>query len=64
MTHTVGQLMNASNGRNATLRFEKVNLSIMIQRFSDFYQRIADREADSLSLRTTRSMFRRFGLIG
>ncbi len=44
MTHTVSQLMNASSGPDAKLRFEKVDLPVMVQRFCDFYQRIADRK--------------------
>jgi two-component system, sensor histidine kinase LadS len=44
MTHTVSQLMNASPGHEVTLRLEPVDLSIMVQRFADFYQRIADRK--------------------
>jgi signal transduction histidine kinase len=44
MTHTVSQLMNASNGREARLRFEKVELPVMAQHFSAYYQRIADRK--------------------
>ena len=36
--------MNASTGPDAKLRFEKVDLPIMAQRFCKFYQRIADRK--------------------
>jgi signal transduction histidine kinase len=44
MTHTVSQLMNASTDRNAKLRFEKVDLPVLVQDFFRFYQRIADRK--------------------
>ncbi len=44
MTHTVSQLMNASTDRDAKLRFEKADLPIMVQRFINFYQRLADRK--------------------
>jgi signal transduction histidine kinase len=44
MTHTVNQLMNASTGPDAKLRFEKVDLPVMAQRFCDAYQRIANRK--------------------
>ena len=44
MTHTVSQLMNASTGPDAKLRFEKVDLPVMAQRFCDVYQRIANRK--------------------
>lgn len=44
MTHTVSQMVNAETGRDAILRFEKVELPIMAQRFRLFYQRIADQK--------------------
>ena len=44
MIHTVSQLMNASTDREAKLRFEKVDLPVMIQRFISYYQRLADRK--------------------
>ena len=44
MAHIVSQLMNASTDRNAKLRFEKVDLPIMVQRFIGIYQGIADRK--------------------
>ncbi len=44
MTHTVSQLVNAETGRDAQLRFEKVELPVMAQRFRLFYQRIADQK--------------------
>jgi len=44
MTHTVSQMVNADSGRDAKLRFEKVELPVMAQRFRLFYQRIADQK--------------------
>jgi signal transduction histidine kinase len=44
MTSLVGQLMNASTDRTAKLRFEKVDLPVMVNRFCTFYERIADRK--------------------
>jgi signal transduction histidine kinase len=44
MTHTVSQMINAETGRDPQLRFEKVELPIMAQRFRLFYQRIADQK--------------------
>ncbi len=44
MTHTVSQMVNAETGRGATLRFERVELPIMAQRFRLYYQRIADQK--------------------
>ena len=44
MTHTVSQLMMTSNGPDAELRFEQVDLLILVRRFSAYYQRIADRK--------------------
>jgi signal transduction histidine kinase len=44
MTHTVGQLMNASRGDEAELRYESVDLTVMARRFVDFYQRLADQK--------------------
>ncbi|MCA9419870.1 MAG: HAMP domain-containing histidine kinase, partial [Nitrospira sp.] len=44
MTHTVSQLVNAETGRDATLRFQKVELPVMAKRFCNFYQRIADQK--------------------
>ena len=49
MTHTVSQMVNAETGRDAKLRFEKVELPIMAQRFRIFYQRIADPNRFSVS---------------
>lgn len=42
MMHTVSQLVNAQTDQDAEMRFEKVELPIMAQRFRIFYQRIAD----------------------
>lgn len=44
MTSLVGQLMNASTNRDAKLRFEKVDLPVMVKRFCTFYERIANRK--------------------
>jgi signal transduction histidine kinase len=44
MTHTVSQLMMTSAGLDAELRFDQVDLPILVQRFSTYYQRIADRK--------------------
>jgi signal transduction histidine kinase len=44
MTHTVSQMVNAKTGQDAEMRFEKVALPIMAQRFRIFYQRIADQK--------------------
>ena len=44
MTHTVSQLMISTRGEGQ-LRCEKVDLPVMVQRFVNYYQRIADRKA-------------------
>lgn len=44
MTHTVSQMVNAETCKDAQLRFERVELTIMAQRFRIFYQRIADQK--------------------
>jgi len=44
MMHTVSQLVNTQTDQDAEMRFEKVDLSIMAQRFRIFYQRIADQK--------------------
>ncbi|MEO8325600.1 MAG: HAMP domain-containing sensor histidine kinase [Nitrospirota bacterium] len=44
MAHTVSRLVNAEAGLDAEMRFEKVELPIMAQRFRLFYQRIADQK--------------------
>jgi signal transduction histidine kinase len=41
MTHTVSQLMNASSVRDAKLRWEKVDLPVMVKRFCMYYDRLA-----------------------
>ena len=41
MMHTVSRLMNASTERDAKLRYEKVDLPIMVKRFCNYYDRIA-----------------------
>jgi signal transduction histidine kinase len=44
MTHTVSQLMSTSAHENPTLRRDKVNLPLLAERASTYYQRIADRK--------------------
>lgn len=44
MMHTVSQLVNAQTDVDVEMRFEKVELPIMAQRFRIFYQRIADQK--------------------
>jgi signal transduction histidine kinase len=44
MTHTVSQLMGASGTTETKLRFEKVDLPLLVQRICNYYQRIADRK--------------------
>jgi signal transduction histidine kinase len=44
MMHTVSQLMTNSTAPDTTLRFEPVDLPIMVKRFATYYQRIADRK--------------------
>ena len=44
MTHTVSQLMRASATPETKLRFEKVDLPMLVQRTCDYYQRIAARK--------------------
>jgi two-component system, sensor histidine kinase LadS len=44
MSHTVGQLMNVATTQDAKLHFDKVDLPIMVQRFVNYYERIADRK--------------------
>jgi signal transduction histidine kinase len=45
MGHIVSQMMSASVGAEAELRFEKVDLPGMVQRFCDFYERTAGRKS-------------------
>ena len=44
MTHTVSQLISASVTPGTELRFEKVDLPLLVQRICTYYQRIADRK--------------------
>jgi signal transduction histidine kinase len=44
MMHTISQLMTTSTAPNTALRFEPVDLPIMLKRFAAYYQRIADRK--------------------
>jgi two-component system sensor histidine kinase/response regulator len=45
MTHTVTQLMSAAADTEPTLRFEMVELSLLVQRICNYYDRIAARKA-------------------
>ena len=53
MMHTVSQLVNADTGLEAQLRFEKVEMPIMAQRFCNYYQRIADQKQIRCLLEST-----------
>lgn len=44
MARTVGQLMFTSENPETTFRFEKVDLSTLVQRSCNYYQRAADRK--------------------
>ena len=44
MVHTVSQLVNSRTDLNPEMRYEKVDLPLMAQRFRIYYQRIADRK--------------------
>ena len=44
MTHTVSQLMNAAVPQETSLRFEPVELPVLVQRVCHYYQRVADRK--------------------
>jgi two-component system, sensor histidine kinase LadS len=44
MTHTVSQLMSASATTESRLRFEKVDLPLLVQRICNHYERIAARK--------------------
>jgi signal transduction histidine kinase len=44
MTHAVSQIMNVSIDREVRLRFERLELPVLVQRFCGFYQRLADRK--------------------
>ena len=53
MMHTVSQLMMTPNGADGELRFDQVDLPILVKRFSTYYQRIADRKQIRCLLETT-----------
>jgi signal transduction histidine kinase len=53
MTHTVSQLMMTSAGPDAELRFDQVDLAILVQRFSTYYQRMANRKQIRCLLEST-----------
>ena len=44
MTHTVSQLMSTAVTQDTALRFEPVELPVLVQRVCHYYQRIADRK--------------------
>jgi signal transduction histidine kinase len=44
MNHTVNQLMSTSATTEVKLRFEKMELPLLVQRGCDYYQRVADRK--------------------
>jgi signal transduction histidine kinase len=44
MLHTVSQLMMSTAASDATLRYERVELPVLVKRFATYYQRIADRK--------------------
>jgi len=44
MTHTVSQLLSAAVTTEAKLRFEEVDLPLLVKRICDHYQRIGDRK--------------------
>ena len=44
MLHTVSQLVNAQTDQDAEMRFEKVEMPLMAQRFRIYYQRIANQK--------------------
>lgn len=44
MTHTVNQLMNTPGATDVKLRFEKLDLPLLVRRGCDYYQRVADRK--------------------
>ena len=53
MTTVVSQMMSASVGAPAELRFEKIDLVVTVLRFSDFYQQTAGRKSIRLILDST-----------
>ena len=44
MTHTVSRLMSAVVPKDTSLRFEPVELPVLVQRICHYYQRVADRK--------------------
>jgi signal transduction histidine kinase len=44
MTHTVSRLMSAAVPQETSLRFEPVELPVLVQRVCHYYQRVADRK--------------------
>ena len=44
MSHAVNQLMSTPGATDVKLRFEKVDLPILVRRGCDYYQRVADRK--------------------
>jgi len=53
MMHTVSQLVNAQTDQDPEMRFEKVEMPLMAQRFRIYYQRIADQKQIQCLSRTT-----------
>jgi signal transduction histidine kinase len=53
MARTVTQLMSVSAATETNLRFEKVDLPLLVQRMSNYYQRVADRKTISLIVEFT-----------
>src|SRR5262249_1381301 len=53
MTHTVNQLMNTSAGAKPALCWEKVDVSLLVQRLCDYYQWIADRKQIRIACEST-----------
>ena len=45
MVRIAGQLMNASTTAEAKFRFEKVDVTTLVQRVCDYYQRLAERKS-------------------
>jgi signal transduction histidine kinase len=55
MTRTVSQLMSASATSEAKLRFEMVDLPILVRRACDYYQRVANRKTIRIVVGSTLS---------
>lgn len=53
MARTVAQLISSSVTAEVKLRFEKVDLPILIQRACDYYQRVSDRKSIRLTADST-----------